>query len=78
MNNDTSGLSDGANDTAQKVEVLLVHLLSTDSVVSFYKRSHVYALKAKQGEIGWLEVPQENLNHPGIEMVEIKMDGGGL
>lgn len=39
----------------------------------FYKRSHLYPLRAKPARIGLLEVPKESLRTDKIEASEVEM-----
>jgi hypothetical protein len=62
-------------ETSENVKVLVAILLSSNSRMAFYKRSHLYPLKAKQAKIGLLETPPESLDRHEIERLDIE-DGG--
>lgn len=60
-----------------ELKVLVVQLLSSNSRMVFYKRSHLHPLRAKPARIGLLDVPQNSLERDGIEPFEVNMKRGG-
>jgi hypothetical protein len=81
LNNPSDETSEESNEKIkgkQNVKVLLVLLLSKNSTIEFYKRSHLHVLQADIAKIGLLQVPPENLESEGIESCEVTMKAGGL
>ncbi|KAF2685725.1 hypothetical protein K458DRAFT_16602 [Lentithecium fluviatile CBS 122367] len=74
MNNTMHGLSGGKD----KVKVLVVQLLSRNSEMVFYKRSHLYPLGAKPATIRLLNVPRKSLEKDDIKSFHVKAKEGGL
>lgn len=77
-NNKPADSHTAINELEGDVNVLLVQLFSRNTIVTFHKRSHRYSLKAKEGRTGWLEVPHDSLQRPGIELLNVTMKEGGL
>jgi hypothetical protein len=68
----------GENKGENKVKVLVVQLFSSNSKMAFYKRSHLYPLRAVRAKIGLLDVPHSNLAKYGLEGYLVNMKEGGL
>jgi hypothetical protein len=74
LNNTTHGSNEGRD----KVKVLVVQLLSKNSEMVFYKRSHLHPLGAKPARIGLLDVSQKSLEKDDIKPFNVKAKDGGL
>ncbi|KAA8611963.1 hypothetical protein TUN199_01295 [Pyrenophora tritici-repentis] len=81
LNNPSNEASEESSENTkgkQNVKVLLVLLLSKNSTVEFYKRSHLHVLQADIARIGLLQVAPENLESEEIESCEVTMEAGGF
>jgi len=81
LNNATVELDEktaGENKGQSKVKVLVVQLFSSNSKMAFYKRSHLYPLRAVRAKIGLLDVPHSNLAKYGLDGYLVHMKEGGL
>ncbi|KAI3576792.1 hypothetical protein IWW34DRAFT_85404 [Fusarium oxysporum f. sp. albedinis] len=66
------------NRLQPELQVLMVHLWSSNSVVIFHFGSHKHLLDADRAPNGLLKIPPEKLGLPGIISKTVPMKKGGL
>lgn len=56
----------------------MVHLLSKDSQVKYYGRSHLHELPTRPTDYLFYEIEQTALDGVGLQGKELRFDGGGM